>query len=313
MPKIYSPEFKLSVINFYNSDLFTIENTKAIFGISKSSLYNWINLYKQNLLHNAPNIRHFYKSKITCDISNYIVIYVTKRIHFTMKNLRRCIFRIFSVHVSKSGIYNVLKSNNITNKKISQKINPKYINNTVKVNELLKNVSTYSPNKIISIDESSFDTHMRPLFGWSKKGTNIRQSISIPKRQRKTLTLAVSNNKIIGYSLVNGSSNKFIFENFLKEQVLSKVKNSILLMDNVSFHHSKSVVECVNSSSNKILYNVAYNPETNPIEFVFSIIKNFVRKHEPVNVKDLKKSIINSFKLVTSTKLKNIFKHSLNI
>jgi transposase len=230
-----------------------------------------------------------------------------------MKNLRKCIFRIFSVHVSKSSVYRILKNNNITNKKISHKINPKNVDNITKVKTLLENISCYKSDKIISIDESSFDTHMRPLFGWSKKGTSIKKSIFTPQRHRKTLTLGVSGKKIIGYSLVNGSSNNLIFENFLKEQILPKVKNSVILMDNVSFHHSKNVVNCINSTSNKILYNVPYNPETNPIEFVFSIIKNFVRKTEPSSIINLEKSIIKSFDLVTPKKLKHIFNHSINV
>ena len=41
MPKIYSVNFKSSVLNFYFSDLFIIDNTIYIFGISKSTLYNW--------------------------------------------------------------------------------------------------------------------------------------------------------------------------------------------------------------------------------------------------------------------------------
>ena len=83
-------------------------------------------------------------------------------------------------------------------------------------------------------------------------------------------------------------------------------------MDNVRFHHSKNVVDLVNSTSNSILYNVPYNPDTNPIEFVFSIIKNFVRKSMANSNNSLDKSILDSFKLVTSDKLKNIFSHSLN-
>ena len=120
MPKIYSLDFKLSVLKFYNSDLFTIDNTICIFGISKSTLYNWVNLHKKNLLCIPSNIRTFYKSKINDEISKYIIIYVTKRCSFCIKNLRKFISKIFSVSVSKSSIYRILKVNNITNKRTSQ-------------------------------------------------------------------------------------------------------------------------------------------------------------------------------------------------
>ena len=114
MPKIYSIELKLSVINFYYSDLFTIENTLSIFNISKSTLYNWVNLHKNNLLNLQSNIRTPYRSKITSNVEKYIVIYVTKRISFSIKNLKKCIKRIFNIFVCKSSIYRILKINNIT-------------------------------------------------------------------------------------------------------------------------------------------------------------------------------------------------------
>ena len=313
MPKIYSVDFKSSVLNFYFSDLFTIDNAIYIFGISKSTLYNWVNgLHKSNTITKS-NIRTKYNSKITNEIQNFIVTCVTKKSIFSIKNLKRRILKIFSIAVNKSSIYRVLKINNITHKKINNKFVHIKQNTSQEINKLLTNLNSYEPNKIISIDESSFDTNLRPVYGWSKKGSPLKKIIKSPRRKRKKLTLAVSNNKIIGHSLVNGSSNNIIFKNFLQTQVLPKIQNSVILMDNVRFHHSKNVVDLVNSTSNSILYNVHYNPDTNPIEFVFSIIKNFVRKSMANSNNSLDKSILDSFKLVTSDKLKNIFSHSLNL
>lgn len=308
MPKIYTTDLKLSVINFYNSDLFTIENCTNIFNISKSSLYNWVNLNFQY----TPNVRKPYCSKINNTVQKYIIEYVTKKIVFTIKKLRKCIKNVFNILVSKSSIYRILKKFNITNKRISQKIIPKNTNINGKVNELLKNVNLCGINNIVSIDECSFDTHMCPKYGWSKRGSLIKKTINIPKKVRKTLTLAVTNKKIIGYSLINGSSNTIIFNDFLNKNILPNIKNHTLLMDNVAFHHSKIVINSINSTSNKILYNVPYNPNTNPIEFVFSILKNFVRKMEPSTEINLDKCIVKSFKLITKKKLNNIFDHSLN-
>jgi len=195
MPKIISNDLKLAVINFYNSEFFNINNLFFIFNISKSSLYNWLN----NGIKQLINIRSKYNSYITNDIKNYIIIYVTKKSSFEMKNLRKSITKIFNVFVSKSSVYRILKENNITNKKINQKIIPKNTNLKNKTKIFLKNINQNPIDKIISIDESSFDTHMSSRYGWSKKGTSIKKRISIPKRKRKTLTLAVSNKKIIGY------------------------------------------------------------------------------------------------------------------
>jgi hypothetical protein len=75
-------------------------------------------------------------------------------------------------------------------------------------------LSTFDSNKIVSIDEASFDTHLNPKFGWSKKGQKIVKNICTPKRKRKTLTLAVTKNKIIVYNLISGASNTANFKSF---------------------------------------------------------------------------------------------------
>ena len=69
----------MAVVNFYKSDLFTIESALNIFNISKSSLYNWIKLYNKSELITQSNIRDSYNSKIGIEIEKYIVMYVKKR------------------------------------------------------------------------------------------------------------------------------------------------------------------------------------------------------------------------------------------
>lgn len=63
--------------------------------------------------------------------------------------------------------------------------------------------------------------------------------------------------------------------------VLPKLNNKTILMDNARIHHSAIVKNCVTDSNNNILYNIAYNPDTNPIENCFSVSKNYVRKLNP--------------------------------
>jgi transposase len=316
MPKIYSYNFKISVINFYNSDLFTIENCLNIFNISKTCLYNWVKLYNNNLLPIRSNIRNNYESKINTEIQKYIILYVTKRTIFKVKNLIFAIDRIFNLTVSKSSIYRVLSERNITYKQISQKIIPKKANNKKLIKELIKNIKTVDANNVVSIDETSFDTHMKSNFGWCKKGKSITKIIKVPKRKRLTLTLAITKNKVIGYNFISGASNKTNFEQFLKTNVLPFVNNGAILMDNVCFHHCKIIKECINATTNKIIYNVPYNPKTNPVEFTFSVIKKDVKNKNyklVSNINELKKYILTSLKLITKDKLTNMFNHSLGI
>ena len=66
------------------------------------------------------------------------------------------------------------------------------------------------------------------------------------------------------------------------------------------------------NKTNKLLFNVAYNPFssaiTNPIEQCFSKAKNIIRKNKNDNIKNLTKTINKAFNSITKSDLKNYFK-----
>ncbi len=312
MPKIYSHELKKSVVNFYKSNIWSIDNALQIFNVSKSSIYSWIKMDKENLLFKDSNVRCDYEKKINNEIEKYIVSHVTKKVNFNKKNIKRYTKRKFNISISKSSIYRVLKKNNITNKKIYKKIIPTNKNIKKEVTDLIIKVKEIGFDNIVSIDESSFDTHIRSTYGWSLKGLPINKILNTSVRNRQTLTLAIKNNKVLAYNLIQNSSNALNFEKFLKEDVLPKINNETILMDNVRFHHSKIVKDCITNSGNEILYNISYHPDTNPVENCFFVMKNYVSKNDPSTKNQLKNLIDKSIKLLTPTKLKNMFNNSFN-
>jgi len=309
MPKLYSFDFKKSVINSYLNLHYSVHSVLQIFHISKSTLFNWVNLYRNNLFSPVQNIRSFYNSKFSA-IKSFVQTYVLKRKNFKMFLLKRYIFSHFKCNVSSSSIYSILKQFKITHKKFSKHINKN--NSKSKLTDFFKQIKSIDSSKIISIDESSFDVFISPSYGWQRKGQKLYKYFKYSQRKRITLTLAVTNKRIIGFNIIDGSSNLSNFISFLSS-FLPFYKNYTLLMDNVNFHHSKSVTNYVNNSKNSILYNVPYNPETNPIEFVFKIIKDFVKTNMLSVKTNIKNLILKSFKFVTSDKLNNIFNRSLNL
>ena len=108
MPKMYTNEFKQSVIDFYNSDSFSIENAMKTFKISKGTIYNWVNHFSYNEFSNK---RTHYNTKFNKDVREYIVTYVSKRKFYSMENLKICVFRKFKIKICTSSIYNILKMN----------------------------------------------------------------------------------------------------------------------------------------------------------------------------------------------------------
>ena len=58
--------------------------------------------------------------------------------------------------------------------------------------------------------------------------------------------------------------------------------NDVVLLDNVSFHHSKSVRDLFYSRGIEVLYVPPYSPWYNPIELCFSVVKRAFYKNRDV-------------------------------
>jgi transposase len=298
---VHSLKLKLSVLRSTN----IIKNKQIIqvFNISKQSIYNW----KAN--KNNTGTYKTRDSKYTPEIRIFIRQYVISKINFSMNTLISKIQKKFKIYSSKSSIYNILKTLHITNKKIRKKTilkNTKFIKQQIL--HFKKNIKNIPKNKIISIDESSYDTHLSPNYGWSKVGKPIIK-IQSNKYKRYTIICAISNQKIIYYTIIKGSSNAVMFKDFL-ENVITKTNDNYatILLDNARIHHSKIVKEYMLTKKSNLLFNVPYCPELNPIEKVFSKSKFIVKKFDNnFNEKNLFKNIKKSLNMITSNDLNNFY------
>lgn len=85
--------------------------------------------------------------------------------------------------------------------------------------------------------------------------------------------------------------------------------NCVIILDNAKFHKSKDVIDNIEKSENKIICSLAYNPNLNPIENLFSQFKNHIKNKSPDNYDELRKPL----NIFLKIKLKmNILKIILN-
>ena len=167
-------------------------------------------------------------------------------------------------------------------------------------------------NNIISIDESSIDSHIGNDKGWSKFGSKVTKIKNFP-RVRYSLVLAICNKKVIHYEIIKNSVNGEIFLNFIKN-LLKKllIDNTYhIILDNAKIHHYGKLLKYINKQRNiEIIYNIPYTPETNPIEHVFSDIKKYIR-NESINNSNIIAKIRNSINTIKKKNLQSYFIKSL--
>lgn len=301
--------FRKKVVEYYLYQNKTIKSTLKIFGISKSSLFNWKNKYESNMLNEKEK---YYKVnlKIDSSIKTFIYDIINKNTNFNYLIILSKIKAKFNLQISKSSLYNIINELNFSKKRIRKK--PIYGDlNKLKIRKknFKKQIKKIRIDKIISIDETSVDSSVIDNYGWSSKGTRIYKRINAV-RNKYTIICAISNKKIVSYKILKGSANRETFKEFISENK-TKFANYNLLLDNARIHHAKIVKETMKKVSNNIIYNVPYSPELNPIEMLFSIFKNKMKNKSIKNMQSIKEELDKLSEKLEKSYFRKIFRRSL--
>ena len=250
-------------------------------------------------------------NKITDIIIKYICNYVTKRGNFSVKSLRLCIKRKFNVCICKSYVYHILKSNNITLKKVQEKTIPKKISYTKQKNELHKKITVSGSDNIVSVNESHIVIGQKTNYAWALKGKRSITKIR-PNTKRYSLIMAISKNKVVKYELINKAVNGETFKDFIVNDLISKSNNNHILMDNARIHHYTKFKKYLtdNDLYDKIIYNVAYHPQYNPIDYVFNVIKQNLYRKNINNYESLTKNLSIIIRKLNKTGFEKYYNHS---
>ena len=304
-----------------NDIILFLKNNK---NINMKILKNFIN-NKHNTKFNINTIIFIFKknnlkyknNKINNEIIKFILNTVEKNNVKTAKEIISLVNKNYNLLMSESSIYNILKKNKIIYKRVTLKTNP-YTEEEEK--ETLGNIkytlNQLKQNNIISYDEISVTNNEYPIFGWSKSGEKciVKNRISSIKGNRFSIGLAINNQKIIGYKIVDKGFKTDDFIDIMKDLKEKDINNEYTyFLDNASVHRTKKFKDYTKESKIHVLYNAPYNSEKNPVEYVFASLRRYIQNNIFKTIDELDiliKKYINNSKESLFT---NCFKHAFSL
>ncbi len=181
------------------------------------------------------------------------------------------------------------------------------INKNIK--EFYKEVKKYKIEDIICIDESSINALQNRYHCYNDIGKRcVIKTQSQEVFKKYTGIFAISSKGVEGWELYEkGGINVDRLYNFLEENITSKYKNKLIILDNASSHRHEKIKELVNKH-NYLLYSVPYQHYSNGIELYFSLLKLKLRKLEGLKYNELKENIKKVIKDIPKENYKNILK-----
>lgn len=292
---MYSLDLKLHVVYYYENSNSSIRTIAKQLGISKSSICRWVNKYKND--NNNDNNNHDNNRNIS-NILNFLKNSLNQNPFQTLPMIEEKLHKKLNICVSTKTISKYLKIIGYTKKKVVKRLYNKKLKDHLKDRKVfMKKIKKINTDDIVCIDESYINGKIYAEYGYTSKKRLIKYyRINNNNHIKQSLIMAISNKGIIKYELHKRKGiNTDIYYDFMSK-ILDDIQNKYILMDNVSFHKSKKIIDLIKRSNNIPLFIPSYSPDCNPIEEVFSSMKSYLRKYiNPSNIDKKTEYIINKW------------------
>jgi transposase len=167
------------------------------------------------------------------------------------------------------------------------------------------------PKRLIFIDETWGKTNMTRLRGRAPRGQRLIDKTPHGHWQTTTLIAALGFEGIRCSTVVDGAVNGDVFEAFVEQVLIPQLKpGDIVVMDNLSSHKRARVRELIETRQAALAYLPPYSPDLNPIELVFSKIKQRLRTLKTRTKDALWQSMQAVLDTVTPSDATNCFRHA---
>jgi transposase len=134
-------------------------------------------------------------------------------------------------------------------------------------------------DKLVFLDESSINTGMTRLYGRAPANERVVDYTPDVRFERTTILSSVRANGSMVPLVFEGALNGELFKEYISKCLVPTLKTGdIVVMDNLSSHKVKGVIDPIIDAGATLLYLPPYSPDLNPIEMMWSKMKAYLRK-----------------------------------
>lgn len=152
---------------------------------------------------------------------------------------------------------------------------------------------------------------MTPRYGRAVGGARALTYAPYQRGNHMTMISAISLSGVEAALYGEWSANGTIFSTFMEKCLCPKLNpDSVVIMDNVNFHKSDKIIELVEQCGAQVIFLPPYSPELNPIEEMWSKIKNSLRRNSARCMRTFKKAIKRAYESVTCENIMGWFQHA---
>jgi len=128
------------------------------------------------------------------------------------------------------------------------------------------------------LDESGAKTNMSRRYGRALEGRRLVDAVPGGHWSTTTMISAIRQEGVATAMVTEGATNSLVFGGFVESFLVPVLRpGDIVVMDNLSSHKTSLAVKAIEAVGAEVWYLPPYSPDFNPIELMWSKVKNHLR------------------------------------
>jgi len=161
---------------------------------------------------------------------------------------------------------------------------------------------------LVFVDESGANTKMTRLRGRALGGQRLLARVPHGHYQTSTLISGVRLGGPCAPWLFAGPMNGEMFLAWIRQGLAPTLRSGdVVILDNLSTHKIRGVREAIEAASARLLYLPPYSPDFNPIEPMWSKIKQVLRSRAPRTEDELLQAAQTAFNAISIADCQGFF------
>jgi transposase len=165
------------------------------------------------------------------------------------------------------------------------------------------------PGRLVFVDESGAKTNLTRLRGRCDRGERLLCKTPAGHWNTTTMIAAVRLGGAIAGAVVKGPMDAEVFIAWVREALTPGLRpGDIVVMDNLQPHKNPAVRRMIEAMGCELWLLPPYSPDLNPIEMMWSKVKQLIRGAEPRTFETLIQAVFGAMDAVTAADAEGFFR-----
>jgi len=139
-------------------------------------------------------------------------------------------------------------------------------------------VAHVDPHRLVFLDESGAKTNMTRLYGRIIGGARVVDSAPGGHWCTTTMLSALRLDGSTAAMVIEGATDREVFEAYVQHVLIPNLRDGdIVVLDNLAPHKTPGIAVAIEAAGAEVWFLPPYSPDLNPIEKMWSKVKQFLR------------------------------------